>query len=34
MLFLGEAAKTKLILKRYVRRIIYNLYKAINGSFS
>ena len=34
VLFLGESAKTKLILKRYVRGIIYNLYKVTNGSFS
>ena len=34
VLFPGESAKTKLILKRYVRGIIYNLYKATNGSFS
>ena len=34
VLFLGESAKTKLILKRYVRGIIYNLYKMTNGSFS
>ena len=34
VLFLGESAKTKLILKRYVRGIIYNLYKVTDGSFS
>ena len=34
VLFLGESAKRKLFLKRYVRGIIYNLYKVTDGSFS
>ena len=34
VLFLGEGAKTKFILKSYVRGIIYNLYKVTDGSFS
>ena len=34
MLFPGESAKTKLVLKRYARGIIYNLYIVTDGSFT
>ena len=34
VLFPGESAKTKLILKRYARGIIYNLYIVTDGSFT